>query len=914
MKLTGERYMSDMNSAQISYEHWHRYYYAEQFVKDKDVLDIACGEGYGSDLMAKTAKSVIGIDICEEAVDFARQNYTRSNLSFRCGKAQNIPIHGKNLFDAIVSFETIEHLDIGGQEAFLKEIKRLLKKEGVLIISSPNKLLYSDIPKHKNEFHINELYEEDFCDLLKKHFNNVSLSGQKVFSGSNIWKIPQQSGGIRFTEYHVRNDGKRFVEDANRKEAVYFIAVCCDSAIEASDNSFLIDKSLSIATERDMHIRVLEQSLSDRDDRIRLLEQCLSDRDDRIRLLEHEISKRDDQLHAVNKVVQDIYASKKWKLITKIAAPLISARKFFSGICLFPATCLRDYEKWIKCYDTTAEPMRAKMRDRIKMLKNKPLISVVMPVYDPEPAWLIQAIESVRKQIYPYWELCIADDASTNKKIRRILEKYRKKDSRIKVIFRESNGNISSASNSALGLATGNWIALLDHDDLLAETAFFWISDTINLDPKARVIYSDEDKISRRGKRFDPYFKCGWNRDLFYSQNYLSHLGVYEAGLVKQVGGFRPGFEGAQDYDLALRCIELVQEDQIHHIPRILYHWRAHGKSTAQKSEAKPYASHSGKLALDDHFGRQGIKASVEVLDFSMFRVRYPLPYDLPLVSIIILSRNKPELLRRCIESLLDKTTYSNYEIVLVDNCSDCPETLLYLKELGSNSRIRVIFDSRPFNFSALNNSAVSIARGEIIVLLNNDTEVISPGWLSEMVSHALRPGIGAVGARLLYPNGTLQHGGVVLGIGGVAGHAHKNLPRHKYGYFGRAILLQSFSAVTAACLAIKKSIYEKVGGLNESDFEIGFNDVDFCLRVREAGYRNIWTPYAELYHIESSTRGLDDTPEKQVRFMNEAQRMKQIWGNRLLDDPAYSPNLNIDFEDFRLAWPPRIKREEFVL
>ncbi|MHB0990628.1 MAG: glycosyltransferase family 2 protein [Burkholderiales bacterium] len=570
-----------------------------------------------------------------------------------------------------------------------------------------------------------------------------------------------------------------------------------------------------------------------------------------------------------------------------------------------------DYTEWICRYDTLTNELRCIMQARMDIFAHKPLISVVMPTYNPKAEWLIAAIESVRKQIYPHWELCIADDASTDKAIRPILEQYAREDTRIKVAFREQNGHISAASNSALELTTGEWIALLDHDDLLAEHALFWVADTINKNSEARLIYSDEDKIDENGVRLHPYFKCDWNPDLFYSHNMFSHLGIYHSQLVRQVGGFRIGLEGSQDYDLALRCIEQVhiKPEHIYHIPKVLYHWRVHAESTASSSAAKPYAMIAGEHAINEHLERQGINAKAELMTYS-YRVRYALPDVLPLVSLIIPTRNGLNLLRQCMDSILSKTTYTNYEILIVDNGSDEPITLDYLNVLAKDSRIRVVRDSRPFNYSALNNAAVKLARGKLIGLLNNDVEVITPGWLSEMVAIALQPGVGAVGARLWFPDKTLQHAGVILGLGlgRVAGHAHRAVPETSPGYFGRAGIQQSFSAVTAACLLVQKAIYEQVDGLDETELQIAFNDIDFCLRVREMGYRNVWTPYAELYHYESATRGLDDTPEKQARFAKESLYMKQRWGDLLLNDPAYSPNLTLDHDDFSLAWPPRVE------
>jgi GT2 family glycosyltransferase len=355
--------------------------------------------------------------------------------------------------------------------------------------------------------------------------------------------------------------------------------------------------------------------------------------------------------------------------------------------------------------------------------------------------------------------------------------------------------------------------------------------------------------------------------------------------------------------------IERIEPHQIQHIPRVLYHWRMHDESAALSTSVKPYAMLAGERALNEHFQRHGLDATAEYIGYG-YRVRYALPDSPPMVSLIIPTRNGVHLLRQCVESILNKTNYPNYEILIVDNGSDDNETLCYLKSLETDPRVRVLRRDSPFNYSALNNSAVQEARGKLVGLINNDISVISPEWLSEMVSLAIQPKVGAVGARLWYPNDTLQHGGVILGIGGIGAHSHKGFPNGCYGYFARMVLISGFSAVTGACLIIEKAIYEEVGGLNETDLHVAFNDTDFCLRVRDAGYRNVWTPYADLYHHESASRGSDeDMAEKQARFDKEIQYMLQRWENLLLHDPAYSPNLTLNYEDFSLAWPPRVEQ-----
>jgi len=567
------------------------------------------------------------------------------------------------------------------------------------------------------------------------------------------------------------------------------------------------------------------------------------------------------------------------------------------------------YGDWLKRYDPhpVEEQTRREMHRRIEGMKNTPRISIVMPTYNAKPAWLREAIESVRRQIYPHWELCIADDASPSVETREVLAEYAASDSRIKVVFRPQNGHIVEASNSALELVSGEWIALMDHDDLITEHALFWIADCINRNPDAQLVYSDEDKVDEEGVRSGPYFKSDWNIDLFYSQNMFSHLGVLRADLVRSVGGFQLGMQGSQDWDLVLRCMERVLPSQILHVPRVLYHWRIHDDSTARSPDAKPYAAIAGERALNEHLGRQGVNGKAEYFGTG-YRVRYALPSNPPLVSLIIPTRNGVDLLRQCVDSILVRTTYDNYEIIIVDNGSDDPAILDYFESFKNLDLVRVIRDDREFNYSALNNMAITHARGEVVGLINNDIEVISPEWLSEMVSLAMQPGVGAVGAKLWYPDKTIQHAGVVLGVGGVASHAHKGNSEGDNGYFGRAHLIQSFSAVTAACLVIKKDRYLAVNGLDEENLKVAFNDVDFCLRLREAGYRNVWTPYAELFHHESATRGADATPEKQERFNREVNFMLTRWGSLLTADPAYNPNLTLHADDFTYAWPPRLE------
>jgi glycosyltransferase involved in cell wall biosynthesis len=559
-----------------------------------------------------------------------------------------------------------------------------------------------------------------------------------------------------------------------------------------------------------------------------------------------------------------------------------------------------DYAEWIRRYDTLTDESRSKMQKLQSEFAEQPLISVVMPTYNPKPEWLIEAIESVRNQIYPKWELCIADDASTNPDVHKILADYLAKDARVKVVFREQNGHISAASNSALEIATGKWIALLDHDDVLAEHALFWVAEMINRHPDAGLIYSDEDKITETGERLCPYFKCDWNLDLFYSQNMISHLGVYRTKLVTEINGFRLGLEGSQDYDLALRCIERLKPEQIVHIPRVLYHWRVHTKSTAMIADSKPYAMLAGERAINEHFVRTGAKGKVTFVGHG-YQPAYDLPDPLPLVSIIIPTHNGLQLLRQCIDSIFQKTTYHNYEIIVVDNGSDESATLVYLSKLTRNQKVRVIRDDGPFNYSRLYNKVADLANGKVIALLNNDTEVISPDWLNVMVAHALRPDIGAVGGRVIIKNKKIMRAGILLG------RPHLAIYALSQWQAGRLSLTQNFSALSGACLVFRKSVAEEVSGFDEKNLPNALNDVDFCLRIKELGYRNLWTPSVNFY-LDLKEPCKNGSNYQKYDFTDEASEYtRKRWADQLSNDPAYSPNLTLDYGDFSFSWPPRL-------
>lgn len=570
---------------------------------------------------------------------------------------------------------------------------------------------------------------------------------------------------------------------------------------------------------------------------------------------------------------------------------------------------VEDYSAWIEEFESLSARDVQEIQTHLQNMAYRPLISIILPVYNPKPRWLRAALDSVLAQTYPNWELCIADDASTNPVIAEILEEYRLKDGRVHVVYRSKNGHIAQASNSALAISSGEFVALLDHDDLLSPLALYFVVQELNQDPNLQFIYTDEDKMDHRERRFLPHFKPDWNEELFYSYNVFTHLSVLRTSGVKKLGGFRAGFEGAQDYDLFLRYLQTISPETIRHIPRVLYHWRAVENSTSLGATAKPYAFGAAQRALAEHFERTGVRATVEKGFNDTHRISYALPETLPKVSVIICTRDRGDLVRAIIDDLTTKTLYANLEIILIDNQSTDKASLQYFEDLGKKANCQVLRYNEPFNFSAMNNLGVRHASGEFVLLLNNDVRTRHPEWLKEMVRLGLRPNTGAVGAKLFYPSERIQHAGVILGIGGVAGHSHKGFARHAVDFYARTNVPQWISAVTGACLLVRKDLYEKVGGLDAENLTVAFNDVDFCLKLRESGYHNIYAPTVELTHLESESRGSDQRPETFPRFQREEAFMKKKWGKLLKTDPFYSPNLTLSAENFSLAFPPRMHK-----
>lgn len=526
-------------------------------------------------------------------------------------------------------------------------------------------------------------------------------------------------------------------------------------------------------------------------------------------------------------------------------------------------------------------------------------VSILVPLYNTPEIFLREMIASVQAQTYPRWQLCLADGSDAGcTQVETICRELAVEDPRICYRRLEKNLGISGNSNASLELATGDYIALLDHDDILHPAALYEVVSAICRED-ADVLYTDEDLFRKTvRRRIQANYKPDYAPDTLRGCNYICHFLCFQRELLDKVGPFRPECNGSQDYDLVLRLTEVAKK--IVHIPIILYHWRVHPGSVAQNLDAKPYAIIAAKRALADHLQRLGLKG--QVLDSSvtsMYRMRYEIEGE-PLISILIPNCDHVEDLRKCLTSIFEKTTYPNYEIIVVENNSKTREIFDYYGEVcAQRSNVRVVHWDGPFNYPDINNFAVGFARGEHLLLLNNDVEVIAPDWIQEMLMYSQRSDVGAVGAKLYYPNDTLQHGGVILGIGGVAGHSHKGADRYSYGHIGRLITAQNYSVVTAACMMLRRSVFEEVGGLNPT-FAVAFNDVDLCMRIRKAGYLIVWTPFAELYHYESKSRGKEDTPEKRARFERESDIFKELWAAELAaGDPYYNPNLTLIREDF---------------
>ena len=555
------------------------------------------------------------------------------------------------------------------------------------------------------------------------------------------------------------------------------------------------------------------------------------------------------------------------------------------------------YGPWFEKHKPSAEELE---RQRKKKWKNPPLISVAVPAYRTPPGFLEQMILSVKEQTYPHWELCIVNASRGEDGMEQVLGRYAGGDERIRVKNLEENLGIAGNTNEALEMARGEFVGLLDHDDLLAPQALFRIAEALTADPQADAVYTDEDKVTTDlSEHFQPHFKPDFNLDLLRSNNYITHFFVVRTRLAREAGGFRKEFDGAQDYDFIFRCTE--EAKKVLHVPEVLYHWRTHKASTADNPASKMYAFEAGKRAIEAHLARCGQEGTVSLRkDLGFYRVEYPVQGE-PLVSILIPNRDQKETLEKCLNSIWEKSTYNNYEILIVENNSSSPEIFDYYREIEKRPGVRILTWKEGFNYSAINNFGEKSAAGDYLLFLNNDVEVINPGWIEELLGNCQRKEVGIVGAKLYYPDDTIQHAGTVIGIGGIAGHAFLNMPRSRTGYLHKASLQMDLSAVTAACMMMKRQVFKQLGGFEER-LSVAFNDVDLCLRTVQAGYLVVYNPEVELYHYESKSRGAEDSEEKVRRFQEEIEFMRCRWMDLLKKgDPYYNRNLTLSKWNYSL-------------
>lgn len=552
-----------------------------------------------------------------------------------------------------------------------------------------------------------------------------------------------------------------------------------------------------------------------------------------------------------------------------------------------------DYERWIQEFERPDDEV---IELKLMSVRSRPLISILMPVYNTDPAELTAAIQSVIDQSYSNWELCIADDHSSKTEVREVLDEFAQRDCRIKIAYRHEQGGISRACNNAWEMACGEFVCFLDHDDTLSPHALAYICEALHKTPEADILYSDEDKIDQRGKRFDPFFKPDWSPDLLLSENYICHLFVLRKELGDKIGRMKPEYDGSQDYDLILRASE--KASNILHIPRVLYHWRASEHSTATTIENKQYALDTARKALEQHSVHTRGACAIEPGAYvGRWRARYPI---LPgtRVSIIIASGGKVDVLRDSVESIFGKTTYHDYEVVVIDNSRQNTIETLVRNEAQKHRNLRYLdWRNKPFNYSAINNAAARECQSPVLLFLNDDTSVINGEWLEAMLELAVRPEVGAVGPKLLYPDGRIQHAGVVLGLYDNCGHAFKGLEGEISHYFDFSDVIRNVSAVTGACLMTRAEVFWQVAAFDEGQFAVAFNDIDLSLKIGRAGYRVLYTPHAQLYHYEAFSK----TSKDLVPHPEEVAAMRSNWDHVIAHDPYYSPNLTRNDEDYSL-------------
>jgi len=900
------------------------------------ILDAGGYPGVVSDFFSMDQTFIIDLKTCK------KENFVRADCQF-------LPFRSA-AFDFVTNIDVLEHLPSAKRLPVIDELLRVTRRFTVIAapfdsedVRSADRTLY--------EYILNVLKRED--ENLKEHVNYglPNLGELRVFLDSNKLVHVEFSNGylsnwlpMQILNFHISKEetyyrvnqlyNLAFYEDDNREPSyrkVILIDKISKDASELSVKTEPIKKREQVAQspEKLEFLDLFRSTVEGLEDQIQLKDNHIGNLEERIKGLEDQIQLKDNHIGNLEATEKEMEDSLGWRVVKRyrrfndryfragtrrrvivdrlaVVLEIIldeGFRSFFHRVVdryvrrrkqFFELTRDEQYQIWLSNNELTEDKL-LEFQTEILQFSYKPKISIVMPVYNPGERWLRAAIDSVRNQVYSNWELCIVDDASTKRGVKKILESYGAKDPRIKVRYLKENRGISGASNEALTTASGDFVGFLDHDDELTRDALFEVVKVLNQNPDLDLIYSDEDKKDLNGRRVEPFFKPDWSPDLLLSMNYICHFTVVRKNLIDKVSGFRLGFEGCQDYDLLLRVSELT--DRISHVHKPLYSWRKVPGSAAASVGAKPYARERAKRSLREALNRRGLKGEVVDGFSGHYRVKYAIQ-GAPFVSIIIPTKDRVDLLKRCLESVESKTSYRNYEIIIVDNNSADESTLAYLGSLPH----RVLKFEEPFNFSRINNFGAKYAKGEHLLFLNNDTEVADDHWLDAMLEHSQRPEIGMVGALLLYPGGvashtseTIQHAGVILGVGGVAGHAFKYLPADRHYYFGVHKVIRNCIAVTGACAMIRRAVFNEVGGFDEN-LKVAFGDIDLCLRIREKGYRVVYTPYARLHHHECASRGKLHPSEDEAYMVNR-------WKDTFIEgDPYYNPNLTLLREDYSLA------------
>ena len=900
-------------------EHWVEFFgmIADRIVKDihpQTVLDAGCAMGYLVAALRDRGVEAYGIDISEYAVSKVREDV---RPFCRVGSlTEEFPADLPQRYDLIVTIEVLEHLYA---EDGKKAIANLCKcADTVLFSSTPDDFEErTHVNVQQREYWARLFFEQGFTD-------DINYRPRYLTPYASLFR--KNTDMVRQIEDYERNI--RMTEGENAKNTAYLNQAVQDKETHIQNLTITHDTECKAWNAQESeYIRVqqeLENKNASQKKEIKKIEQELAHYKEHYQAIAARNAALERQLAEAQNAYNVISNAFFWK-ITKPARVIADWIKML----LRKVAVFRLMNKGLRClHENGWRYTWAKVRNKVKNQQNaaallkKPLFteselaeqrkhqfpksikfSIVVPLFNTPEKFLREMIQSVIDQTYANWELCLADGSDAEHGlVEKICRQYAKKDSRIKYKKLEKNLGISGNTNACLEMASGDYIGLFDHDDLLHPAALYEVMRAI-CEQDADFIYTDELTFSGNTSNIiTAHFKPDYAPDNLRANNYICHFSVFSDKILENVKGFRSEYDGSQDHDFILRATECAKK--IVHIPEILYYWRSHPNSVAADINSKPYASIAGRKAVHDHITRHNMESIVESTKAfpAMYRVEYSLK-EKPLISIIIPNKNHIEDLRKCVNSILNKSTYPSYEIIIVDNDSDEMVVEDYYKALKQNEKIRIVSWNKKFNFSAICNYGVGFAKGRYVVLLNNDTEVITESWLEEMLMYAQRQDVGAVGAKLYFANNTIQHAGVVLGMGRhrTAGYIFSKVDKENLGYMGRLCYAQNLSAVTFACVMIPRHVWDEVGGLDES-FAVAFNDVDMCMRIRKAGYLIVWTPYAELYHYESKSRGLEDTPEKKKRFEGEVKRFQERWKNELAaGDPYYNPNLSLDREDFSL-------------